>query len=157
MSRLALPVRGQNLYATGDVMLRVWIDLLVRDGAGGWSQERFRVDTGSDITTFPAYEAKRMGLYLTPRPAGVTHEQTGLEVRSGMLAFRVVGMDQTRYAVPCFFLGDPDIPPAPGTPRGQLPRKLLQPLHLLDVLKFSAEKDPASIGAPHGELIVEKK
>jgi len=157
MSRLAIPVDGRTLYATGDVMLRVRIGLLVRNGSGGWSRRLFRVDSGTDITTFPASDAKRLGLYLTPRPAGVTHEQTGLEVRSGMLAFRVVGMDQTLYAVPCFFLGDPDVPPAPGAPRGQLPRKLLQPLHLLDVLKFSTEKDPASIGAPHGELIVEKK
>ena len=85
------------------------------------------------------------------------HEQTGLEVRSGQLAFRIRGMDQTLYAAPCFFLGDPDTPPAPGTPRGQLPRNLLQPLQLLDVLQFSTEKDPASVGAPHGELIIEKR
>ncbi|HEX5273593.1 MAG TPA: hypothetical protein VFW33_24020 [Gemmataceae bacterium] len=156
MSRLAIPVEGRALYATGDVLLRVRVDLLVRDGSGGWSRQRFRVDSGTDITTFPAYEARQLGLYLTPRAAGVTHEQTGLEVRSGMLAFRIVGMDPALYAVPCFFLGDPATPPPPGTPRGQLPRKLLQPLQLLNVLKFSTEKDPASVGAPHGELIIEK-
>jgi hypothetical protein len=156
MSRLAIPVSGQTLYATGDVMLAVWARLHLRDGAGNFFARDFRVDSGTDITTFPAYEAKQLGLYLTPHPANVTHEQTGLEVRSGQIAFRIDGMDQTLYAVPCFFLGDPGAPPAPGTPRGQLPRKLLQPLHLLNVLKFSTDKNPASIGAQYGELIIEK-
>jgi hypothetical protein len=74
-----------------------------------------------------------------------------------MLAFRVVGMDQTLYSVPCLLLGDPNTSPGPNTPVAMLPRNLLQPLALLDVLKFSTEKDPASVGAPHGELIIEKK
>jgi hypothetical protein len=66
-------------------------------------------------------------------------------------------MDQTVHAVLCFFLGDPVLPPALGTLRGRLPRNLLQPMALLDALKFSIEKDPASVGASHGELIVEKR
>jgi hypothetical protein len=157
MSRLAVPVSHQRLYATGDVLLWVEVILSLRDGAGNFIDHPFHVDSGSQIATFPAHDAKRLGLFLPQRPAPVRHEQTGLEVRSGMLAFRIDGMDQTLYAVPCFFLGDPDTPRPPGTPRGQLPRNLLQPLHLLDVLKFSTEKDPASIGAPHGELVIEKK
>ncbi len=156
MSRLAIPVKGQPLYATGDVMLRAEVDLLLRDGAGGWSRERFRVDSGTDITTFPAYEAKQLGLYVPPRPAAVRHEQTGLEVRSGMLAFRIAGMDQTLYAVSCLLLGDPGTPPNPNN-RATFPRNLLQPFHLLDVLKFSTEKDSASIAAPRGELVIEKR
>jgi len=156
MSRLAIPVTGQPLYATGDVMLSVWVRLHLRDGAGNFTDRDFRVDNGTDITTFPAHEARRLGLYLPARPAAVRHEQTGLEVRSGQIAFRIDGMDLTLYAVPCFFLGDPNMPPAAGTPRGQLPQKLLQPLHLLNVLKFSMEKDPASVGAQHGEFIIEK-
>jgi hypothetical protein len=157
MSRLAIPVTGRRLYTTGDVMLSVRVRLHLRDGAGNFASRNFRVDNGTDITTFPAHEARRLGLYLTPRPAGVRHEQTGLEVRSGQIAFRIDGMDQTLYAVPCFFLGDPNTPLPLGTPRGQLPRNLLQPLHLLNVLKFSMEKDPASVGAQHGEFIIEKK
>ncbi|HKI31402.1 MAG TPA: hypothetical protein VKA46_06015 [Gemmataceae bacterium] len=157
MSRLAVPVSHLTLYATGDILLWVDVTLSVRDGAGNFVDFDFQVDSGTDITTFPASDAKQLGLYLQPQPVNVRHEQTGLEVRSGQIAFRIQGMDQTLYAVPCFFLGDPDTPPAPGTPRAILPRKLLQPLHLLDVLKFSTEKDPASIGAPHGEVIIEKK
>src|ERR1700722_5441423 len=104
MSRLAIPVSGQTIYATGDVMLSVWVRLHLRDGAGNFFARNFRVDSGTDITTFPAYEARRCGLFLPPPPANVRHEQTGLEVRSGQIAFRIDGMDQTLYAVPCFFL-----------------------------------------------------
>jgi hypothetical protein len=157
MSRLAIPVSHRVLHATGDVLLWVNVALLLRDGAGNFVKRDFGVDSATQITTFPAHDAKQLGLFLPQRPAPVRHEQTGLEVRSGMLAFRIDGMDQTLYTVPCFFLGDPNTPPPPGTPLGQLPRNLLQPLHLLDVLKFSTEKDPASIGAPHGELIIEKR
>jgi hypothetical protein len=138
-------------------MMSVWVSLELRDGSGNFAAHDFRVDSGTDITAFPAHEAKQLGLYVPQHPANVQHEQTGPKVRSGMLAFRIIGMDQTLYAIPCFFLGDPDTPPPPGTPRGQLPRNLLQPLHLLEVLKFSTDKDPASIGAPHGEIIIEKR
>ncbi len=157
MSRLAIPVAGKTLYATGDIKLRAEVTLSVRDGGGQFVDHKFVVDTGTEVTTIPAYDAKQLGLYVPPRPANIRHEQTGLEVRSGMLAFRVVGMDQTLYAVPCFFLGDPDAAPTPNAPPGSLPRKLLQPFALLDVLKFSTDKDPASIAAPHGELVIEKR
>jgi hypothetical protein len=145
------------LYATGDLRLRVDIDLLLRSGSGGWVRHRFLVDTGTEIATFPAHEAKQLGLILPARPAAVSHEQTGLEVRSGMLAFQIDGMGPTLYAVPCLFLGDPDAPPPPSTPPGGLPRKLLQPLALLDVLRFKTDKDPASIGARYGELVIESR
>ena len=80
--------------------------------------------------------------------------QTGLEIRSGLLRFRIDGMDATEYVVSCFFLGDPQTllsgPPA------TLPRKLLQPLALLDHLRFHFDKN-ATVAAPYGELIIEKK
>lgn len=118
MARLAIPVSGQLLYATGDLRLRVDIDLLVRSGSGGWMRHRFLVDTGTEIATFPAHEAKHLGLVLPARSAAVAHEQTGLEVRSGMLAFRIDGMGPTLYAVPCLFLGDPDAPLPRVRPQG---------------------------------------
>jgi hypothetical protein len=65
-------------------------------------------------------------------------------------------MDATAYVVSCFFLGDPAVMPNPAT-RAFFPRALLQPLALLDHLKFTMDKDAASIGAPHGEVIIEKK
>src|SRR5690349_10426475 len=101
MSRLAIPVSGRIVHATGDVMLSVWVRLNLRVASGNFAARDFRVDSGADITTFPAYEAKQLGIHVPQHAANVRHEQTGLEVRSGMLAFTIDGMDQTLYAVPC--------------------------------------------------------
>jgi hypothetical protein len=157
MSRLDVPVLGRTLWHTGDILLRADLDLLLKDGAGKWPRESFLVDTGSELTTMPAYDAKRLGFPVpqAAAPAGVVHRQTGLAIRSGLLRFRVAGMDQTEYAVPCFFLGDPDTPPAPGQ-AATLPRRLLQPLGLLGQLRFTLDRD-ATANAPYGTLAVEKK
>ena len=117
MSRLDIPITGKVLWYTGDLRLWVDLDLSLKNGSGTWQPETFRVDTGTQITTFPAYEAKRLGL---PMPAqanrGATHVQTGLEVRSGVLRFRIDGMDPTEYVLACLFLSDPDAPPDPARP-----------------------------------------
>jgi len=106
MSRLEVPVRDRTLYATGDVLLRIELDLDIKDNAGLWKKERFLVDSGTEIATFPAWLAKTLDL---PMPQNATrhasHAQTGLEIRSGLLCFNVVGMDQTQYAISCLFLG----------------------------------------------------
>jgi hypothetical protein len=154
MSRLVIPITGRILWATGDVRLWVDVHLLLRDGSGGYQKERFRVDSGTEITTFPAYLARQMGLSVPTNPAPARHTQTGLAIRSGMLRFRIEGMDQTEYAVACLFLGDPAVPANPAQP-ATLPRKLLQPFALLGELRFTEQKDPA-LGSPHGELVVER-
>jgi len=157
MSRLEIPISGRTLWSTGDVLL--WIDLPLRlkDQDGGRKNEAFRVDSASDITTMPASVAKQLGLPIPAKACpGAVHVQTGLEIRSGLLRFQVVGMDTTEYVVPCFFLGDPDNPPAPQQP-AIFPRKLLQPFGLLDQLRFHFDKYASSIGAPHGVMIVENK
>ena len=63
-------------------------------------------------------------------------------------------MDATEYAVPCYFLGDPNTPPA--GPASTFPRELLQPFALLDQLRFHFDKN-ATAAAPYGEMIIEKK
>jgi hypothetical protein len=126
MSRLLKPRTHDILWATGDLVLRAFLDLELKDGRGRWHRKTFRVDSATDMTTLPARKAKALGL---PMPAfaapGVTHAQTGLEIRSGFIRCRVVGMDSTEYAFPCFFLGDPNTPPPPGTLPTQVPRYLL--------------------------------
>ncbi len=155
MSRLAIPIQRQILWSTGDVRLWAELDLLLKDNAGNWIRTGFRVDTATDVTTFPAFRAKQLGLPMPQRASrGATHTQTGLEIRSGLLRFQISGMDSTEYAASCFFLGDPNAPHS--GPPGVLPRALLQPLALLDRLRFLFDKD-ATVGAPHGEMIVEKK
>lgn len=154
MSRLTIPISGQMLWSTGDVRLWMEVVLLLKDRAGNWTPEMIRVDTATDITTFPAYRAKQLDLPMPPQASAARHVQTGLEVRAGLLRFRIDGMDATEYAVSCFFLGDPNQPPSGKPPT--TPRKLLQPLALLDQLLFSFNKN-ATPAAPHGEMIIEKR
>jgi hypothetical protein len=97
MSRLAIPISAKKLWATGDVKLWVEVLLWLRGAAGNYVDRIFRVDSGTEITTFPAFDARQLGLVVPASPAPVRHEQTGLEVRSGMLRFRIDGMDQTEY------------------------------------------------------------
>lgn len=156
MSRISIPITGQILWSTGDVRLRADLELLLKDSSGNFSPESFRFDSGTEIITFPAYRAKFLGLPMpTNASPGVTHVQTGLEVRSGVLRFQIVGMDQTEYAAPCLFLGDTTVSPIPSS-FATSPRKLLQPFALLDHLRFVIEKDPAT-GSLYGDLVVEKK
>jgi hypothetical protein len=155
MSRLVVPISRRILWSTGDILR--WVDLWLRlkDNAGAWRRHRFRFDSASEMTTFPANQAKQNGIPMPQRAAvGAVHIQSGLEMRSGFLRFQIVGMDQTEYVTPCLFLGDPDTPPA-GQPAA-LPRKLLQPLGLLDQLRFTMDHDP-SAGTLDGELLIEKK
>jgi hypothetical protein len=156
MSRLTIPVGSRILFSTGDIKLWADLALLLRDGSGNWRPETFRVDTATDVSTLPAYHAKQLGLPM-PQTAvgGATHTQTALQIRSGYLRFRVVGMDATEYATSCLFLGDPDTPPAPNQPSFG-PRKLLQPFGLLDWLRFRMDKDPSD-GTLYGTLTVEKQ
>ncbi len=149
-----MPIQAKILWTTGDVKLWVDLRLRLRDAGGSWHDETFRVDTATDLTTVPAYNAKQFGLPMPPMAAGITHLQTGLAVRSGYLRFQIIGLDATEYVVPCFFLGDPDTPPM-GLP-GKLPRNLLQPLALLKQLRFTLD-DNSTSSAPHGLLIVETK
>jgi hypothetical protein len=155
MSRLVIPIIGKKLWSTGDVRLWVYVPVLLKDRAGNFVRDDLRVDTSTDVTTFPASEAKRLGLPF-PQQAnpGAIHTQTGLVIRSGVLRFRIVGMDATEYAIACLFLGDPDTPPDPRQ-AASLPRQLLQPFQLLDHLRFMLQKDPA-LGNLYGELVLEK-
>jgi hypothetical protein len=155
MSRLEIPITGMVLFATGDVRLWVEMEVLLKDQSGNWQLERLRIDTATDVTTFPAHDARRLGL---PMPLHATttavHQQAGLAIRAGYLRFQIVGMDSTEYVTPCLFLGDPNTPPA--GPAATLPRKLLQPLALLGQLRFTLDHDPSD-GTLYGVLVVEKK
>lgn len=155
MSRLIVPIQGRFLYATGDVLRRAELDILIKTNSGNWVQEQFLVDSGTEMTTFSTALAKALDLPIPINAVkGAIHAQTGLEIRSGVLLFQVVGMDQTEYAIDCLFLGDPNA--TGGGPVATLPRKLFQPLGILQRLRFTFD-DNQSLGSPYGEMIVEKK
>lgn len=156
MSRLQIPLRYHVLWSTGDLILRAYLDLLLKDSQGRWHPKTFRADSASDMTTLSAYDAYQMGLSLPPSTSPVTHQQTGLEVRSGYLHCRVMGLDLTQYSFPCFFLGDPNTPPDPHTPPARLPRYLLGLSGVVDKVRWTFDATPAGPHAPHGYLTVEK-
>jgi hypothetical protein len=117
MSRLEVPLLHRVLWSTGDLLLRAELDLQLKDKAGLWRPQNFLVDSGTEMTTMPAYDARLLDLPMPPAPApGTVHAQTGLAFFSGLLRVRVVGMDLTEYTFPCFFLGDLGTPPG-----GKLP------------------------------------
>jgi hypothetical protein len=156
MSRLQIPLLDRKLWATGDVLLRAELDLVLKDILGNWVPETFRVDSGAEMSTMSAFRANQIGLPLPHKPApGVRHGQTGLEIRSGYLRAKIVGMDQTEYAFPCFFLGDPNTPPNPNAPPATIPRNLLGLSGVINQVRISFEGDPLP-GALYGTLIVEK-
>lgn len=160
MSRLEKPLNYDILWATGDLLLRAQLDLLLKDNAGNWRKQTFRVDTGSDITSMPAFRGKQLGLPMPTHgislPLTTVVGQVTVTVRSGYLRFQVVGMDQTEYAVSCHFLGDPDTPPDPSAPPAAIPKNLLALSGVVDKLRLTFD-GTSSLTAPHGNLIVEKK
>jgi len=54
MSRLAIPLQDRKLWATGDVLVRGELPLLLKDKRGAWKRRTFLADSGSEMTTMPA-------------------------------------------------------------------------------------------------------
>jgi hypothetical protein len=155
MTRLAVPLLERKLWATGDVLLRAELQLALKDNAGQWLSETFLVDSGSEMTTMPAYRAKQLDLPVPQRAApGAVHSQTGLAIRSGYVRVKVPGLGQAEYAFPCFFFGDPNQPPGPNAPGARGPRNLLGLSGVLNHLRISFDGDPTP-SALYGNLIVE--
>src|SRR5207253_11057363 len=46
MSRLQIALKHRMLYASGDVLERAELALLLKDGSGNWQPQLFRVDPG---------------------------------------------------------------------------------------------------------------
>lgn len=157
MPTLSIPLKDEKLFATGDVVLRAFVDLLLKDDRGGWHRETFRVDSATDMTTFPAYRAQQLGLPIPANPSALTHNQTGLEVRSGYLRCQVEGLSQTEHVFPVFFLGDPSRPPNPNAPEATLPRNLLGLSGVVDKVKWHFDGDPVPPHAAYGMVTFEEK
>jgi hypothetical protein len=155
VSRLEVPLIGKTLLATGDILLRGELDLLIKTNAPTWEQVVFLVDSGSEMTTMPAAQAKLLDFPMPINPVpGLTHAQTGLEIRAGVIRVQVLGMDGTEYAFPCYFLGDPNGPASPAQ-TAAVPPNLLGLTGVIDKVRISFDGKSAST-APYGNLVVEK-
>lgn len=159
MSRLEVPLRGKVLPATGDLLLRAEIDLWLKNASGNWLLQTFRVDSGSDISSMPAYRAKALGLPMPQRgiitPLATPSGKQPTLVRSGLLRLRVEGLSQYEHVIPCHFRGDPDAPPPPGV-TANFPRNLLGLAGVVDKLRFTYDGSLTSPITPFGRLIVEE-
>ncbi len=148
MSRLEVPLQHRMLQATGDIVL--WADLFLspKTNRGIWKQIRFRVDPGTEMPTMPAYDAKLLDLPIPKKPVPRLF-LFGQEVRSGLLRARVVGMDPTEFVFPCYFLGDPNVPPPTQT------RNLLGLTGVINQICLTFD-GRSSVRTPHDMLVVEK-
>ena len=148
MSRLEVPLRYRTLRTTGDTVL--WADLILslKTNRGAWEEIPFRVDSGTEMTTMPAFDAKSLDLPIPKKPVPrlVLY---GQEVRSGLLRARVVGMDPTEFVFPCYFLGDPNVPPPAQA------WNLLGLTGVINQIRLTFD-GTSSVRSPHGMLVVEK-
>jgi hypothetical protein len=148
MSRLEVPLAYRKLQTTGDIVVHAELTLSIKTDRGAWEPITFLVDSGTEMTTMPAEDAKDQYLPMPKRPvSGLTFQ--GLEVRSGLLRVRIPGMDATEYVFPCYFLGDPGL-----APEGA--RSLLGLTGVINQLRLTFD-GTTSLVAPSGVLVVEKR
>jgi hypothetical protein len=156
VSRLQIPLIGKTLRATGDILLRAELDIMLKTNAQTWQQVIFRVDSATEMTTMPAAQAKLLDLPLPANPVpGLKHAQTGLEIRAGVVHVQMVGMDSTEYVFPCYFLGDPD-KPVSRAQTATISRNLLGLTGVVDKVRLTFDGKRTG-AAPYGYLVVEKQ
>jgi hypothetical protein len=149
VSRLEVPLGYRTLRATGDTVLWAELVLSLKTNRGVWKEIPFRVDPGTEMTTMPASEAGKLDLPI-PRHTVPGLNLNGQEVRSGLLWARVVGLDLTEFDFPCYFLGDPNLPPPTQA------RNLLGLTGVINQIRLSFD-GTKSVPAPWGVLVVEKR
>jgi hypothetical protein len=146
MSRLEVPLTYRRLRTTGDVVVHAELALAIKTDRGNWETVTFLIDSGTEMTTMPAADAKNRGLPLPRRPvSGLTFQ--GLEVRSGFLRAQIPAMDATEYVFPCYFLGDPNS-------AAVRPRSLLGLTGVINQIRLVFDGTPTPV-AQRGVLVVE--
>jgi len=148
MSRLEVPLAFRKLRTTGDLVVHAELVLAIKTDRGAWEPVTFLVDSGTEMTTIPAAEAKKQNLPMPKHPvSGLTFQ--GVEVRAGLLRARIPGMDATEYLFPCYFLGDPNA-------RAVRDRNLLGLTGVINQIRLIFDGTP-SLVAQGGVLVVEKQ
>ncbi len=88
MSRLEVPLAFRKLRTTGDLVVRAELVLAIKTDRGVWELVTFVVDSGTEMTTMPAAEAKKQKLPIPKHPVAGLNFQ-GLEVRPGLLRAQI--------------------------------------------------------------------
>ena len=146
MSRVEIPLGFRRLTTTGDKVLRADVALELRTNQNTWKRVPFLFDSGTEMTTMPAADARKFNLPMPRRPVRGLRLR-GQEALPRLLRARVVGLDPTEYFSPCYFLGDPAVPPPD-------PRNLLGLTGVITQLRFIID-GTYTLAAPYGRLIVE--
>jgi len=154
MSRLEVPLLGKKVWATGDIVLRAELDLLIRNSNGGFSPVTFRVDSGTEMTSIAAARAKALDIPIPRNPIFLDINGIGHEVRPGLIRAQVVGMEGTEHVFPCYFLGSPAEAPGPTQP-AVVARNLLGLTGIVDKLRIFYDGTP-SPSARYGVMVVEE-
>jgi hypothetical protein len=155
MSRLEVPLLGKKVWATGDLVLRAELDLLIRDDTGGWRPVTFRIDSGNEMTSMAAAGARALDLPMPRNPILLDINGIRSEVRPGLIRAQVVGMDGTEHTFPRHFLGSPIATPAPHQPT-VVSRNLLGLTGVVGKLRIVFDGMP-SPGARYGVMVVEER
>ena len=142
MSRLIVPISFQDSWATGDELLWLEFVLWLQDGAGNYVDHDFYVDSGADDHDLSRLRrpATRPGRACKARD--VQFIQTGLRSAPGCCVFASTGWTRPNTPSRAFSSAIRPSGLSPNAPIGTVPRKLLQPLALLEKLRFTMEKDP---------------
>ena len=82
MSRLEVPLAYRKLRTTGDVVVHAELVLAIKTDRGAWEPLPFLVDSGTEMTTMPAGEAKHQNLPMPKQPvSGLTLPGPGSPLR----------------------------------------------------------------------------
>jgi hypothetical protein len=141
MSRLEVPLLSKKVWATGDIVLRAELDLLIRDDNGISRPETFRVDSGTEMTSMAAARAKALNIPMPKNSIFLDINGIRREVRPGLIRAQIVGMDGTEHVFPCYFLGSPDASPDPNQPQ-VMARNLLGLTGVVDKLRILFDGTP---------------
>jgi hypothetical protein len=68
MSRLEVPLAFRMLRATGDLVVHAELVLAIKTDRGAWELVAFLVDSGTEMTTMPAGEAKKRNVPMPKHP-----------------------------------------------------------------------------------------
>ena len=149
-----MPLLSKKIWATGDLVLRAELDLLIQDDKRVWRPQTFRVDSGTEMTSMAAARARALDLPMPRNPIFLDINGIKREIRPGFIRTRVVGMDPTELVFPCYFLGSPNATPGLAQPPIAAPN-LLGLTGVVNQLRYFFDGAP-SPGARHGVLAVEK-
>ena len=69
MPRLEVPLTYRRLRSTGDVVVLAELALAIKTERGNWETVTFLIDSGTEMSTMPAADAKNRGF---PSPTGLS-------------------------------------------------------------------------------------